>query len=210
LVTEITQEETGLTSSDEDDIKLDKNKKISFEKKMKRDKLMMEKFYKFCEYEKSTKRKRKSQEESKRRKLEDSKSKPEELYSESEEEERLNIQDSVKRKTSKSPILKKHKGNKENPAKTVNSNTDDRVYTYDMLKGDSSPLDYEPEEQEEANKSLDYATIVDTKSTAGPSKKDSDTEDETELLQYKSVCRKNSSNRCKVFKKPNVESVENV
>ena len=63
----------------------------------------------------------------------------------------------------------------ENPAKTVNSHTDDREYTYDILKGDSSPLDYEPEEQEEANESLDNATIVDTKSTAGPRRKDSDT-----------------------------------
>ena len=87
----------------------------------------------------------------------------------------MNIQASGKRKTSKSPTLKKHKGEMENPAKTVNSHTDDREYTYDILKGDSSPLDYEPEEQEEANESLDNATIVDTKSTAGPSRKDSDT-----------------------------------
>ena len=162
---------------------------------------MMEKFYKFCEYEKSTKRKRKSQENSKRRKLEDSKTKPEELYSESEEEERLNIQASGKRKTSKSPTLKKHKGEIENPAKTANANTNDREYTYDILKGDSSPLDYEPEEQEEANESLDNDTIVDTKSTAGPSRKNSDTEEETELLQNKSVCRRNSSNRCKACKR---------
>ena len=95
---------------------------MSFEEKLKSDKKMMEKFYMFCEYEKSCKRKRKSQESFKKRKLENSVAISESSHSESEKEERIKVQDSGKSKISKSTTQKKLKSNDKEVMDTSGNN----------------------------------------------------------------------------------------
>ena len=204
--TPATHEETE-NSSEEENRKESNIKNKDLEEKWKSDKRMMEKFYKFCEYEKSCKRKRKSQEGFKKIKLENSGALSESSDAESEDEERIKIQETGKRRISKSPTQKKHKSN-DNVGKimTGNNNISDKsIYLYD-LKSQSSPLDYEPEEQTEANKSNDHVTDTEDNPIAGSSqtKTDSDTDSE-EILKAEpknsGICMKNSKRRCKACKR---------